>query len=166
MPESQQAEYSCDKCEASVSANDLYCKNCGAIFTDSLFCFCHNSVPAKGVCVICSKPFCKNCGSDSNRVYLCDQHWRYEIHEGMARVFGCIDNVQAQYVTDCLKQAGCHPFFYSRYNNPGPGMVSTWVLVGVRNYGNHPIVEMKVLVPFAEVLKAEETLKQLGFMKE
>ena len=85
-------------------------------------------------------------------VFVCDPHWQYEIQEGMARVFGCLDNVQAQYVTSLLEQAGYHPFLYSRIFNPNADMVA--VTKVPRNFGNHPIAEMKVLVPFAEVLAA------------
>lgn len=82
----------------------------------------------------------------------------------MARVFGCFDNVHAQYVTTTLEQAGYHPFLYSRMFNPGADLVSISGMV--RNYGNHPIVELKVLVPFPEVLRATESLKELGFNEE
>jgi len=166
MTESQQSDLTCTRCEASVTQEDTFCKNCGAIFSDGLFCSIHNSAEAKGVCVICSKPFCKSCGGENNRIFLCDTHWEYEIQEGMARVFGCIDNVQAQYVTTCLTQAGYHPFLYSRRFNPGAGMINTWVKAGIRNYGKHPIVELKVLVPFSEVLRAEKTIQELNIAEE
>jgi hypothetical protein len=113
------------------------------------------------VCVICRKRCCSKCGGDVNKIFLCDKHSEYELHEGMARVYGTIDNVQAQFVTKCLEQAGCHPFLYSRKFNPGAGMIDSWVRLGIRNYGKYPIAEMKVLVPFAEVLKAEKLVKRL-----
>ncbi len=131
-----------------------------------MVCFNHGSEPAEGVCVICSKPFCRKCGSLTAGIFFCDAHSSYEIEEGMARVFGSIDNVQAQYVTRCLEQAGYHPFLYSRYFNPGAGIVGTMTKAGIRNYGDHPIIEMKVLVPFSEVLRAEKTLRELGIREE
>ena len=162
MADKPDSDFICSRCKFSASQDDTFCRNCGALFTDTLVCFHHNSIAAIGVCVICSKPCCKECGGDNNRVFLCDPHWQYELHEGLARVFGSIDNVQAQYVTTCLKQSGFHPFLYSRRFNPGSGMISTMVQAGIRNYGKYPIVELKVLVPFSEVLDAERALKELG----
>jgi hypothetical protein len=138
---------------------DAYCKNCGAIFSDGLSCSVHGSIPAAGVCVICEKPFCSDCGGEENRVFVCDTHSKYEIVEGMGRVFGCTDNVQAQYVTTVLEQGGFHPFLYSRRFNPGADLVAVGGVM--RNFGGYPIVELKVLVPFAEVLKAEGALSAL-----
>jgi len=163
MIESQQSDFSCTRCRTTVTQDDKFCPSCGSLFTDG-FCSNHGSVEAEGVCVICSKPFCRKCGKESEGIFLCDPHWQYEIHEGMARVFGCFDNVHAQYVTTTLEQAGYHPFLYSRMFNPGADLVSISGMV--RNYGNHPIVELKVLVPFPEVLRATESLKELGFNEE
>ena len=84
----------------------------------------------------------------------------------MARVYGCIDNVQAQFITSCLEQAGHHPFLYSRRSNPGAGMLDVIKLAAIRNFGNHSIAEMKVLVPFGEVLGAEETLRTVLNVRE
>ncbi len=159
-------ELLCQRCQGPVTDADGFCTRCGALFADGMVCSRHPSVEAEGVCVICSKPFCKKCGALSEGVFLCEQHWRYEIQEGMARVYGCYDNVQAQYVTSCLTQAGYHPFLYSRMFNPGAGAYGDIVKSGIRNFGNHPIVELKVLVPFPEVLRAEKTLRELGIREK
>ena len=163
MAQAPQSELTCDRCGQSVTQEDVFCRSCGALFSDQLRCSVHHSVEAAGVCVICSKPFCEKCGGDTNKIFLCDPHFaEYEIHEGMARVFGCTDNVQAQFVTTCLEQAGFHPFLYSRMFNPGADLVA---IIGPRNFGRHPIVELKVLLPFSEVLKAKKTLGELDLNK-
>ena len=76
----------------------------------------------------------------------------------MARIFGHIDNAQAQYVTRVLDQAGFHPFLYSRRFNPGATISKN---IPLRLYGRHTIAELKVLVPFREVLEVEKVLKKL-----
>jgi hypothetical protein len=145
---------------------DTFCSNCGTLLFDGISCTHHPSVAAKGVCVICSTPCCKKCGKKSCGVFLCDAHWDYEILEGMARVFGCTDNVQAQFVTACLAQAGYHPFLYSRIANPPADLVGFPKLARGYGAGNHPIPEQRVLVPFGEVLKAQMTLLELGLKEE
>jgi hypothetical protein len=166
MTPPDQSEYSCTNCNSTVTQQDTFCPHCGSLFDENRVCANHPSIKAAGVCVICGMPCCKKCGSESNRVFLCDAHWHYEIQEGMARVYGSIDNVQAQYVTQCLEQASLHPFQYSRMFNPGAGAIDNWVRAGIRNFGNHPIVEQKVLVPFSEVIKAENTLRELDIRDE
>jgi predicted amidophosphoribosyltransferase len=160
MKKSQVEELVCDRCEQPVNPKDTFCNNCGGIYSDDLFCANHKSAHAEGVCVICGKPLCGKCGSDVLRTFLCDKHWALEITEGKVRVFGSTDNVQAQAVTSFLKQAGYHPFFFSRHFNPGADKVSVST---VRNFGNHPTVELKVLVPFSEYLSATKELKKHKF---
>jgi hypothetical protein len=161
MASHEPSDSECSHCGGTVTAASQFCPWCGSVFTDNLFCPHHPTDAAVGVCVICSQPCCAKCGGETVGVFLCDTHWQYETHEGMARVYGTIDNVQAQYVTSCLEHAGLHPFLYTRHFNPGPGMINSWARAGIRNYGNHTIIELKVLVPFAEVHRAEEVLTEL-----
>jgi hypothetical protein len=160
MKKSQQFNLTYGRCEKPIKQKDTFCRNCGSLFSDDLFCVNHKSIQAEGVCVICSKPFCKKCGTDVNKIFLCDNHSDLEITEGMVRVFGSTDNVQAQFVTTCLEQAGYHPFLYSRLFNPVADKVA---VTAVRNYGKHPIEEQKVLVPFSELLTATKELKKHKF---
>ena len=160
MKKFQQAKLMCGRCNEPVRQEETFCSKCGGLFSDTISCNKHKSIDAEGVCVICSKPFCGTCGADVNKIFLCNSHSDYEIVEGMARVFGSTDNVRTQFATTCLKQAGYHPFLYSRQFNPGADKVA---VTAVRNFGNHPIVELKVLVPFFEVLKAIKELKKHKF---
>lgn len=162
MDTSQQSEYSCTQCDAAVSDQDKFCANCGALFTDDWFCTNHQSTAAEGICVICTKPFCKKCGKRSENVFLCDPHQGYEIQEGMARVFGTMDNVEAQRVTSYLQQAGYHPFLFSRIYNPNADLVAIGGIIRGFGVGNHPIPEQRVFVPFGEVLRAQKKLHELG----
>ena len=151
----------CGECGVVVKDEDTYCANCGSIFNDGVVCNTHNSTEADGVCVMCFKPFCKECGMTVNKIFFCDFHSQYETYEGMARVYGCTDNLQAQFVTGCLEQSGLHPFLYSRRFNPGADISP---IITYRLYGNHPIVELKVLGPFKELLNAEEVLRRLELL--
>ena len=123
-----------------------------------MFCVVHPGVEAEGVCVICRKAFCPACGSKVNKLSLCESHAGYEILEGRARVFGSLDNVQARFAASCLEQAGLHPFFYSRFFNPGVAIGPKW---SWRLFDGHITQEMKVFVPFDEVLEAGKVLADL-----
>ncbi len=154
-----ESSFTCSDCGESVLEQVFFCSHCGSIFSNTVCCSIHSTSPADGGCVICSKPFCKECGGKVNHIYLCTTHEVYETYEGMARVAGCTDNVQAQFLTKCLEQAGFHPFLYSRYFNPGADIVAIEKIYRV--YGEHPIVELKILVPFQEVLGAEVVLDEI-----
>ena len=150
----------CSRCEEPINQKDTFCKNCGGLFSDDLLCVNHKSIKAEGVCVICSKPFCKKCGVEVHKVFLCDKHSDLEITEGKVRVFGSTDNVRTQFAVTCLKQAGYHPFHYSRLFNPVGDKVS---ITALRNFGNHPIEEQKILIPFPEFIKASKELTKHKF---
>jgi hypothetical protein len=154
------SKLTCGKCDQPIRKKDTFCQNCGGIFSEDLYCIKHRSKQAEGVCVICLKPFCSKCGADVNKIFLCDAHVDYEIFEGRVRVFGSMDNVQAQFAKTCLKQAGYHPFMYNRMYNPIADKVS---ITPLRNFGNHPSIEQKVLVPFSEALDAIRELKKHKF---
>jgi predicted amidophosphoribosyltransferase len=158
MKKSQQL--TCSRCEEPIKQRDTFCKNCGGLFSDDMLCVNHKSVKAEGVCVICSKPFCKKCGADVLKVFLCDKHSDLEITEGKVRVFGSTDNVRTQFASACLEQAGYHPFIYSRLFNPVADKVA---ITGIRNFGNHPIEEQKVLILFSEFINASKELKKHKF---
>jgi len=158
MKKSQQLK--CGRCEEPIKQKDTFCKNCGGLFSDNLLCVNHKSMKAEGVCVVCSKPFCKKCGTDVLKVFLCDKHSDLEITEGKVRVFGSTDNVRTQFAVACLKQAGYHPFYYSRLFNPVADKVA---ITALRNFGNHPIEEQKVLIPYSEFINASKELKKHKF---
>ena len=114
MTERTRAPISCPRCKGKVKKSTDFCPHCGHLFAAEAKCAHHKSSPAVGVCVICSLPLCRKCGSFVVKVFLCAEHEEYEVYEGMARVFGASDVSAAEYVLQCLKQVGLHPFLYSR----------------------------------------------------
>lgn len=133
MADDQPADFFCSRCNSAALEGDTFCKNCGSVLVDSLLCYQHSTTAAVGVCLICLKPCCEKCGGDSKFVFLCDPHWgKYEIFEGMARVFVSSNPAQAQYMTACLTEAGLHP-----------------------------TEGLEMLVPCSEVLEAEKAIGEL-----
>ncbi len=156
----------CPHCEHVVAASDDFCIECGSLFTDGLMCRNHPGVAAAGVCVICSCPFCEKCGKESVGRFLCNAHGAYEIYEGFARVFGTLDDTEAQFAKSCLEKAGMHPvLFAKRAPKGGPRFFTTlWAPLG--GYIGHTVTEVKVMVPCHEVVKAEKTLHELKILKK
>ena len=149
---------SCPACFGLMFLGSKFCPHCGAIFEEGVMCANHSSAGAGAACVICGIPCCEECGGEKGVIFLCSAHEQLEIAEGMARVYGTTDNLQAHYVASCLEQAGLHPFIYSRRYNPGPDVAPN---IAYRQFGGYVLEEIKVLVPFGEFQEAEEIARGL-----
>jgi len=155
-------EMTCSYCKNDVTDDSDYCPRCGSLFAENVNCSVHNNIDAEGVCVICSEPFCDQCGSFAQKVFLCNKHKSFEIYEGMARIFGSPDTVQSEFVKSCLEQNGIHPLIFSRKSSPmhlGGSDYSLFRPSG--DYDGHLINEIKVLVPCTEVSDAEKIIAEL-----
>jgi hypothetical protein len=158
----EESTFLCPRCAADVEPDSDFCPRCGSLFVDGAACLGHPSTAAIGVCAICSSPICAECGKLSGSTFLCNPHSSYEIYQGLARIYGSIDPVHAEFLQSCLEQERLHPFVYSRKASPihigGPEYT------GFMSSGDSPRVivnEFKLLVPCGEVLEAEALLKEL-----
>ena len=166
MPPTNDSTYACGHCNEEVQEDDDFCPSCGEVLIDDAMCHAHPKQPAAGVCIICTRPCCWECGSRVGDRFLCHQHAGYEIYEGMARVFGISDAVQIELAKSSLEKEGMHPFVYSRKASPlsigGPDYT---LFRASGEYDGHIINEYKLMVPCQEVEQAERLLKALGFVK-
>jgi hypothetical protein len=155
----------CENCNNKVDDLAKYCPDCGSLFEKNILCSNHPENDAEGVCIICDKPYCEKCGMMVNRgysndIFLCEEHSNYEIIEGMARIYGTFDDVQAQFICDCLEKEGLHPFLYYRAASLlHPGGESHTLYDPSGSLSGHVINEDKIMVPCKEVIKAEAVLK-------
>jgi len=150
----------CSNCKREIETDSDFCPTCGFLIIEDIKCTIHTSADADYVCVICSAPFCNNCGVIVSGIFLCAEHDFYEVYEGMARVYGSSDFAQVNYIKDCLEQATLHPFIYSRKASPMHLGGTDYSLF--RASGDfHTINEIKVMVPCAEVLAAEQIINEL-----
>lgn len=166
MDDNGNAQWLCDRCGNPVQETSAHCPECGALFAQYVFCSCHHSREALGVCVICSGSWCERCGGWIAGRFLCSRHAGYEIIENMAKVYGDADFVRLQFARTCLEQAGLRPFQFSLKQQPAHG-----VGFGCQNLAHpggdpHASYEWKILLPFDEVLKGEEVLRELDFFVE
>ncbi len=155
-------ELVCLNCEFIVKSADDYCPNCGVIFAENTKCSLHKDKGAEGICLICLKPYCKQCGLFVNEVYLCSEHSAYEIIEGMARIYGSSDNLELAYYKNILEDEGLHPFLYSRKSSPlSFGNVDHTLFSSSGEYDGHLINEIKLMLPLNEVIQGEKILEPL-----
>jgi len=161
MQSSNDNNFECDNCKAEIEESFDFCPDCGTLFI-SVNCENHQSVEADGVCIICALPFCSECGGNVSEKFLCNDHFNREIYQGMARVFGTSDAVQAEYVKSCLEQAGIKSLLYSRKASPiSLGGADYSLFRSSGEYDGHIINEIKVMVHCQNVLSAEELIENL-----
>jgi hypothetical protein len=160
-------EILCSGCENKIKEDDDFCTNCGTLFSENIFCINHSSEAADGVCVICCSPFCSKCGTFYNGIFLCESHSEFEIYEGMARVFGSNDEVNVQYILDCLTKNEIHAVLFSRKpTNWYMGGAGYTLFVPAGEYRGKIINEIKVMVPCQQALEAEKILKELNISEK
>ncbi len=163
--ENEQEVFECSICKNQVDSDDEFCTECGTIFDDGINCSVHADIEAEGVCIICCLPFCNQCGANINKHFLCHTHSNYEIYQGMARVYGDLDDTNAQYVKSCLEQAGLHPFIYCKVQHKGGSRLVYSLYEANGDSAGHIVNEIKVMVPCQEIVTAEDTLRELKVMK-
>ncbi|PKL83933.1 MAG: hypothetical protein CVV24_02565 [Ignavibacteriae bacterium HGW-Ignavibacteriae-3] len=153
----------CSFCESGVKNDDDFCPNCGSIFADNVKCSKHQDADAAGICVICCEGYCNECGfALYGRVFLCSAHSELDIFEGMARVYGNNDFTQIALVKSSLEGEGLHPFIFSRKANPLHFPTSDYsVFRPSGKFDGNMIDEIKVMVPFQEVIEAEKIVSDL-----
>ena len=152
----------CSNCEAQIVSDDEYCSHCGLILLEEKKCYLHKEDEAQGTCLICLKPFCKKCGLDVNKVFLCNEHTGYEIIEGMGRIYGSSDYLELSYYKEVLEKEGMHPFLYSRKSSPiSLGNVDYSLFRASGEFNGHLINEIKLMLPLGEIIEAEKILEPL-----
>jgi hypothetical protein len=153
----------CSNCSFKADDDSDYCPRCGTLFIENVKCENHIKKETEGICVICGKPFCSNCGHPVNNIFLCNDHDCYEIYEGMARVFGTSDEIQIHYVKSCLEENSFHPFIYSKKSTPMQLGGDDKTLINLSGSGEEKIInEIKLLVPCSEVLEAEKLISEIN----
>lgn len=165
MEETKSDYLYCEECNNHVQEEDDFCTECGALFTDNLFCTRHTDILADGVCILCALPFCKRCGATLNNHFLCNEHNNYEIFEGMVRVYGTLNDVSAQRAKNCLEQAELHPVIFCRHQPMGGARIVYTLFEAQGDYYGNLVNEIKVMVPCQEVFQSEEILKSLKLLE-
>jgi hypothetical protein len=153
----------CNYCKNKLSEAYEFCPHCGTILIEDVKCTNHQLTEALGVCLICQVPFCGKCGEFSNKMFLCEDHSKYEIYENFARVFGSSDNLEVEYYKNALVEEGFHPIIYSRKASTlslgGPDF-SLFRASG--EYDGNLINEFKLMLPLNELLEGEKIIMDLS----
>ena len=148
----------CDNCKGEVTLDSDFCPHCGVIFSDveSAKCDTHPARSATGVCIICRKLVCDECGKVVHRRTFCLEHRGVEVQQDWARIFQSSDINEAGLVRSVLQSAG---FTVQVQNFNSIGFV--WDGGGDSSLSRSALSKpAKVLVPIPEYLRAVKTLQE------
>ena len=97
---------------------------------------------------------------------LCREHEHYEIIQNHARIKGGSIEVEIQFYKNCLENEGLHPIIFNRkYSTWHMGAGDYTLFRASGEYDGHLVNEIKLMVPCAEVLRAEEILSEVDETK-
>lgn len=83
-------------------------------------CNNHGSVEAKGICIYCSLPFCRDCLIEIDHRYFCREHAKSQITIGKKNVSYSYENSKKSWLVALLLSIflghfGLHRFYLGRY---------------------------------------------------
>jgi len=152
----------CSFCGNAITEDADYCTNCGHLFTDDILCGNHEDIEAVGVCIVCSVPQCQECGSFTDNKFFCNKHNDYEIVDNTVRIFGSTDINQIKYFESILLQEGLHPFILNKSSSSLVFTETEYSFFKNKGDGQGKILnEIKLLLPFSEVLRGELVVNDL-----
>jgi RNA polymerase subunit RPABC4/transcription elongation factor Spt4 len=148
----------CDSCKGEVTFDSDFCPHCGVIFSavESARCDTHTAHSATGVCIICRKLVCDECGKVVHHRTFCLEHRGVEVQQDWARIFQSSDINEAGLVRSVLQSAG---FTVQVQNFSSIGFV--WDGGGDSSLSRSALSKpAKVLVPIPEYIDAVKTLQE------
>ncbi|MCX6133985.1 MAG: hypothetical protein NTU47_09260 [Ignavibacteriales bacterium] len=153
------SEYvNCSSCSEEVTADSEFCPHCGVLFDGAAAekCDTHPATLAKGICIICRKLVCGECGKVVYGRNVCLDHQTVEVQQDWARAFQSTDINESELVKSLLESNGFKVLVQNFmtiggvWDGGGDSSVS-------RSNLNKPA---KVFVPIPEYLRAEEAMKE------
>ena len=149
---------SCSSCTEEITPDSEFCPHCGVLFDAAANekCDTHPENLANGICIICRKLVCEECGKVVHGRHFCLEHRSVEVQQDWAQAFQSTDINESELVKSLLESNGFRvlvetfmPMGYV-WGGGGDSALS-------RSAVNKPA---KVFVPIPEYLRAEEALKE------
>jgi hypothetical protein len=146
----------CRHCGEEITADSDFCPHCGMLFAEAgkVFCDLHTLEPGAGVCIICRKLCCTDCGTQVHGRFLCSAHRKVRVEQDWAEVFRSTEISEAELVKSVLESTG-HKLQVQNFNSIG----FIWDGGGDSSISRSNINKpAKVFVPIPEYLDAVEEI--------
>ncbi len=98
----------CPNCSNEITSDSDFCPHCGALFAEAgeVSCDLHPLEFGAGVCIICRKVCCEECGSLVRGRFFCTVHRKVRVEEDWAEVYRSTEIADAELVKSVLESAG------------------------------------------------------------
>lgn len=151
-------EIKCPICDRVITIDKGFCDYCGSILNEELNCTIHQYHEAEGICLICSKPFCSDCGTEVIGKFFCLEHSNYEMLENLVTIYGSNDNSKIIAIKKLLEELNLHPTIINKTEKYF-GDLKIFNSINQTDKFNDDISKIiKVLVPCKEVQVAEKAI--------
>jgi len=154
----------CGSCGEEVTSDSDFCPHCGVIFeaAGSVRCDAHPGRAAGGICIICRKLVCDECGVRGHGRTFCREHKGIEVQQDWARIFQSTDINDAELVRSVLQSAG---YTVQVQNFDSIGFV--WGGGGDSSLSRSALSKpAKIFVPIPEYLRAVKTVQEWNSGRE
>lgn len=110
----------CSSCKNEVTVDSDFCPHCGILFEQAgaVFCDLHPLEHGVGVCIICRKLCCEDCGATVRGRFFCTVHRKVKAEQDWAEVFRSTEIAEAELVKSVLESAG-HKVLVQNFNSIG-----------------------------------------------
>ena len=97
----------CSYCGEEITADSDFCPHCGMLFAEAgaVFCDLHPLEPGAGVCIICRKLCCEECGAKVRGRFFCSAHRKVKVEQDWAEVFRSTEISDAELVKSVLESS-------------------------------------------------------------
>lgn len=104
------SDQQCISCQGEVTGDSDFCPHCGVMFEQAgvTSCDSHPAEAAKGVCIICRRLLCRQCGSRKSGRWFCVDHKSVEVEQDWALIFESPDINEAELAKSFLQTVGVH----------------------------------------------------------
>jgi hypothetical protein len=128
------------------------------LFTEAenVFCDSHSQQKATGICIICRKVCCKECGAKVQGRYFCLIHNKVKVQQDWAEIFRSTEISDAELVRSVLESTG-HKVQVQNFNSIGYAWDGGGDSPISRSNINKPA---KIFVPIPEYLDAVKVIEE------
>ena len=98
----------CSHCGEEITEDSDFCPHCGTLFEEAgeVFCDLHPQDSGAGVCIICRKLSCEECGVQVRGRFFCSAHRKIKVEQDWAEVFRSTEISEAELVKSVLESTG------------------------------------------------------------
>lgn len=152
----------CCHCGRSTPLGLHYCIECGYILSQAYPCTNHPDSMTRFVCLICKRPFCRNCARAINGKFVCNEDTHYHMIGNWGVVFSDNREDELAPVQELLVGSGVTAIVASQGEIPDKWKMGLFM----ENVQQSAEGRFQLLVPLVQIRDAEKVLIEAEYLYE